>query len=190
MVKSLLSLSIILLVAGPVASTAADKTEPAKPAAVPANPPELSQLNFFLGAWNCDGKAFANDMGPEHATKAVAHTVLAVGGRWLRVNYDEQKTAANAMPYHVEVHMGYDGGKKKFVEQCVDVMGGYCTQYSDGWNGDAMTFEGAINVDGQQATGRDVFVKKSASEFTHTGSFQGADKKWTNTDEETCRKSS
>jgi len=170
----------------------APSAKPAKPAAPAAAapdaaPPELAQLDFFLGNWNCSGKTFASPMGPEHATVGTVHTVKSVGDRWVHVNYDEKKTAANPTPFHVGVYMGYDAAKKEFVEGCVDNFGGYCTQSSKGWNGDTLAFEGTVNADGP-AGSRDTFVKKGAGELTHRGEMQGPDKQWVKTDEETCRK--
>lgn len=154
----------------------------------PAAPAELSQLDFFAGTWHCTGKAFANPMSAEHATTATVHADKAVGGRWLHIRYDEDKTAANANPYHVGVYMGYDSAKKQFVEGCVDVFGGYCTQSGSGWNGDTMTFEGTANGMGDPGGVRDTFTKRGPDGLTHTGEMQGPDKKWSKTDEENCHR--
>jgi hypothetical protein len=205
MSKHTLAAMIVALAITPVSLFAADAAKPAAPAkpatsAAPATPaapaapmamkrpPELAQLDFFQGTWSCTGKAFASPMGPEHATSANVHGVKTVGDMWIHISYDENKTAANPVPYHVGVYMGYDAGKKNFVENCVDNFGGYCTQSSSGWNGDTMIFEGTANGSGQALGVRDTFVKKSANELTHTGDMQGDDKKWTKTDEETCHK--
>ncbi|HET7063371.1 MAG TPA: DUF1579 family protein [Rudaea sp.] len=158
------------------------------PPAPPSPPAELAQLDFFVGTWNCSGKAFATPMGPEHATTATVHAAKEVGGRWVRTNYDENKTAANPMPYHVVAHFGYDSAKKQFVNSCVDVFGGYCTTTSSGWNGDTMIFEGPVNGMPEPGSGRDTFTRKGANQLTHMGEMQGPDKKWIKTDEETCRK--
>ena len=152
----------------------------------PPMPAEMAQLDFFVGTWNCTGKAFASPMGPEHASAATVHAARAIGGRWIHVSYDENKTAANPMPFHAGVYMGYDAGKKSFVSGCVDNMGGYCTQSSPGWNGDAMVFEGTANADGKQFPARDTFTKKGTTELVHFAEMQGEDKAWMKRDEETC----
>ena len=156
--------------------------------APPPNPAELSQLDFFIGTWNCAGKTMANPMGPEHATTATVHAGHAVGDRWVHVTYDEKKTAANPMPYHAGVYWGYDTGKKQFVQGCFDNFGGYCSQSSQGWKGDTLAFEGTGNMDGKQIGARDTFARKGANELTHTGEMQGDDKTWNKIDEETCHK--
>ena len=171
------------------AADAAKAAAPAAPAAAAeAIPAAQAQLDFFLGNWSCAGKAFANEMGPEHATAATVHAVKAAGDRWVHIAYDEKKTAANAQPYHVGVYMGYDAGKKQFVESCVDNLGGYCTQSSAGWNGDSLVFEGSANGSGQTFAVRDTFTKEGTRQLTHRGEMQGADKQWTKTDEESCKK--
>jgi hypothetical protein len=162
--------------------------QPAAAAAAPAPPPELSQLAFFEGSFSCSGKAFANPMGPEHATTATLHGAKAIGGRWVHISYDENKTTANPTPYHAGLYIGYDAAKKTFVSSCFDNMGGYCNQTSQGWNGDTLIIEGTSNMDGKQSGARDTLVKRGANQLIHTGEFQGDDKKWVKLDEETCNK--
>jgi hypothetical protein len=185
MLKHSVPAILAVLILTPLSLLAKDATAPAAPQA----PSELAQLAFFEGTWSCTGTAFASPMGPEHATAATVHGNKAVGDMWIHISYDEKKTAANPTPYHVGVYMGFDAGKKSFVEGCVDNFGGYCTQNSPGWNGDTMIFEGEGNGDGKKFGVRDTFVKKGANGLTHSGEMQGDDKKWTKTDEETCHKS-
>ena len=175
---------------GTIAALALSSLAFAKDAAppAPAMPAELAQLDFFAGTWHCTGKAAAGPMGPEHATTATVHAGKVIGGRWLHVTYDENKSAVNPMPYHVGVYMGYDSAKKQFVESCVDVFGGYCNESGSGWNGDTMIFEGMASGMGEPGGARDTFTKKGANELAHIGEMQGPDKKWTKTDEETCHK--
>jgi hypothetical protein len=187
MYKRTIVAAIAALAISPALSFAADA--PAKPAAgTPPAPAELAALDFFVGTWNCTGKAFASPMGPEHETAASVHATKSVGDRWIQINYDENKTATNPTPYHVGVYMGYDAGAKKFVQGCVDNMGGYCTQSSGGWNGDVITFEGTANGSGQAMGVRDTFIRKGTKELVHAGEIQGADKQWAQTDKETCKR--
>jgi len=155
---------------------------------MPKPPKELSQLSYFLGSWTCTGKAFATDMGPEHASEAHVSFAKALDGFWYLFHYDETKTAANPMPYHAAGFWGYDTGDKLFVQRCHDNMSGYCQTTSKGWVGDVLTFEGPGSMGGQKMGMRDTFTKKSATEVVHAGAFQGPDGKWVNTDEETCTK--
>lgn len=176
------TIAVLVLVSAPLMAKDAPAPAPA------ATPPELAQLAVFESTLNCAGKAFASPMAPEHATTGTVHGNRTVGGMWINLNYDEKKTAANPAPYHIGVYMGFDAGKKTFVQGCVDSFGGYCTESSTGWNGDTLVFEGTSNSGGQQFGSRDTFVKKSANELVHTGEMQGADKQWVKTDEETCHK--
>jgi uncharacterized protein DUF1579 len=158
------------------------------PAAPSGPPPELAQLAFFEGSWNCTGKTFATPMGPEHMTAGTVHGAKAVGGSWFHLTYDEQKAAANPAPYHAGIYMGFDGGTKKFVQSCVDNFGGYCSESSTGWSGDVMKFEGTSNGTGKTVGVRETFTKKGTTQVTHLGEMQGDDKQWFKTDEETCHK--
>lgn len=164
----------------PMASPAADP---------PATPAGLAELGIFLGHWSCSGKAMPPPDSKEHATKAVVYGSKAVGGRWLHLTYDERKSKANPSPYHVGVYLGYDTAKKDFVLNCVDNTGGYCTEHSTGWSGDTIVFEGTGNADGRQFGSRDTFVRQGTHRLTHTGAMQGSDQKWSEIDQETCRRS-
>jgi len=182
MLKQLVSAIIAVFAASSIA-TAKD----AAPAAPPM-PPELKQLDFFLGTWHCSGKTFANPMGPEHATTANVHVARAVGDRWLLLTYDENKTAANPVPYHVGMYWGYDSAKKTFVQNCHDNFGGYCMQTGSGWSGDTLTFEGTQQGMDDAGVSKDTFTRKGTSELSHTGEMQGPDRKWMKIDEETCHR--
>ena len=160
-----------------------DKTMgPPKPA------PEMSQLGYLVGTWNCAGKTFATPFGPEHPSEGVAHAQMALGGFRLVIHYDEAKTAANAMPYNVLQVVGYDSAQKAFDSVCFDSLGASCAQATSGWKGDALVFEGTNLMMGQKGGARDTFTKVSATEMKHKGEMQGADGKWAPTDEETCQR--
>ena len=170
-----------LVVAAPL--LAEDKPMgPPKPAA------EMSQLGYFEGTWHCAGKTFASPFGPEHATVGVAHAQMALDGFRLVIHYDETKTAANAMPYRALQVVGYDATQKVFDSVCFDDFGSACTQTTQGWKGGALVFEGTALMMGQKGGVRDTFTKSSGTEMTHKGEMQGADGKWTATDEETCHR--
>lgn len=174
----------VALAAAPLLAEEAKKMEAPKPA------PELSQVEYFVGTWSCSGTGFASPFGPEHKTSATVKGAKAVGGMWVQVTYEERKTAVNPSPVTASMFMGYDAAKKTFVLGCVDSFGGYCTQTSKGWEGDAMVFEGKSNMGGQQMGVRDSFHKKGAAEVMHTGEMQGENGQWMKLDEETCKKTS
>ena len=172
--QRLMLLTLTALASAPL--FAKDDAKPAAPAAY-APPAELSQLAFFEGNWTCTGTTYANPMGPEHATVAKVKGTKAVGGAWVHVAYDEEKTAANPTPYHAGVFFGYDAAKKTFVQLCADSFGSYCTQTSSGWKNDEMVFEGNSTMDGNAVPARDHFTRKGANELVHSSEMQGEDKK-------------
>src|SRR6266853_911558 len=117
-----------------------------KPAAAPSmgasqmpKPPEqLSAEKWFVGTWNCKGKAYAGSMGPEHPTASKIDFKMELAGFWLQV-----KGTATAGPmkgkemfegfasWDGTQHVRYDfhpGGMSKFTSQ--------------GWEGDKLVFEG------------------------------------------------
>jgi len=159
-----------------------------KPMAPPKPAPEMSQLKYFAGNWNCAGKTFPTPMGPEHATEGTVHAALGLGGFWYVVHYDEKKADANPMPYHAGIFWGYDAAQKVFVLRCADSFGGYCAETGKGWSGDTFVMEGPAGGMGPVTASRDTFTKKSATEMVHAGEMQGPDGKWMKTDEETCTK--
>jgi Protein of unknown function (DUF1579) len=171
---------VLSLIVATSAITAAAADKPAAP------PAELSQLSFLSGEWICKGTVFANPMGPEHATEGIARGAKAVGGRWLHVTYDEKATPANPTPGRFAMYFGFDTASKKFVESCFDSFGGYCQQFSDGWQNDVLTFDGTQTSEGQKVNVRDVFTRKGAAAMVHYSEMQDQAGKWVKTDEESC----
>ena len=81
----------------------------------------------------------------------------------------------------------WDEQVKKFSSGAIDNMGTYYIQYSPGWDGDKLTFDGDMHGGGMTAKIRDVFTKVSASKLMHSAEVE-MDGKWTKLDEETCTK--
>jgi hypothetical protein len=181
--KTVCVLSLVLATST-ITALAADK-----PPSPPSPPAELSQLSFFTGVWTCKGTVFATPMGPEHPTEGTARGAMAVGGRWLHMTYEEKETSANPMPGRFGMYFGYDTAAKKFVESCFDSYGGYCTQFSNGWQNDTFTFEGTQNGEGQKFSVRDVFTRKGPNSLSHYSAMQDESGKWVKIDEETCTRS-
>jgi Protein of unknown function (DUF1579) len=144
--------------------------------------PGIAQLAYFEGTWRCTGKIRFCPSTPECATTGNTRIEKAIGGTWLHVTGDE--TIAEAVPetIHFALYFGYDSGRKSYVALGVGGPGIYGTQYSKGWRGDKFV----LSPDKYLA--RDTFEKKSADEFAHTADTQGKDGKWTNIQEETCRR--
>jgi hypothetical protein len=149
---------------------------------------QLKTLNSFVGTWKCTGKAFASDMGPEHATTANVTVKWILNAKWLEVRYAEDKNSRNPNPMAIVAQWGYDAGKKTFVSGTVDNMGGYAVEESPGWSGDQLVFTGASHMGAMTMQGRDVFVRKSDSEVTHAFEMQDNTGAWKRISEEDCKK--
>jgi len=147
--------------------------------------PKLKDLDWFAHNYDCTGIAYANPMAPEHPTRATVTGDWTLGGTWVRFSYIEMKTPKNPMPVAVRGFFGYDPEIKKFVVGTVDNMGGYSTGAADGWNGDAITFEGPWHLGTQTVAARDTFTKTGAKSMTHVGEMQ-MDGKWMKYGQETC----
>ena len=147
-----------------------------------------ANLEPLVGSWTCTGTGFANEMGPEHPTKAQVRTSWELGNKWLQVWYKESKTEKNPHPVEAELLMSYNEGTKKVVSGCVDNMGGYCTQESGNppWDGDKMVLEGNSISGEHTMKSRDTFTKGKGW-IKHMGELE-VNGKWMKTDEETCKK--
>ena len=145
-------------------------------------------LQPLAGMWKCTGIAYASDMGPEHATSATVNSVWIMGGKWLRVDYKETKSAKNPHPIEAELLMTYNEGMKKVASGCIDNMGGYCTEESMNppWTGDKMVLSGNGDFGGQMMKVRDTFTK-GPGWIKHMGEMEGP-KGWMKLSEETCKK--
>jgi hypothetical protein len=132
--------------------------------------------------------AFASEMGPEHATRAIVTGKWVLDKKWLEVRYSETKTSKNPHPFSVVAYWGYDAQTKKLVAGSVDNSGGYGTEDSPGWNGDQLVFTGPGHMGGMTMQGRDTFTRKGKNEIGHTGEFQDQSGNWKKTDEETCKR--
>jgi len=172
----------LLFVCLALATTIAAAQEMPKPS------PKLKELQYFVGTWTCKGDFLgAPNMGPAHPTTATVKGAWVLGGYWLEINYVENKTAKNPMPFAGRIFWGWDEGAKKFAAGSIDNMGEYSTETSDGWDGSKLTFEGPNHMGTMTFKVRDVFTKESAKQLMHTGEFDD-NGTWKKLDEETCTK--
>jgi hypothetical protein len=198
MTRTTLSL-VALALAAPLAAAPqagpGEKAPGSKPAstghagpAAPKPDAEMSQLKYFVGTWQCKGKAEATPMGPAHDTTSTVKIATDPGGFWVSGRYDENKTAANPMPYRFQFVWGRDAKDKKFDGWGFDSFGGTSKQESTGWDGDKMVWSGEATMGGQSSGARDTFTKKGNDEVVHMGEMQ-MNGQWTKIDEETCTRS-
>ena len=155
--------------------------------APPGPNPKLKELKYFVGNWQCKGTGFAFMGTPEHKTSGVAEASWTLNDYWLTIYYHESKTAINAHPVAVRIYWGWDEQLKKFASGSVDDMGSYAVQYSSGWDGNKLVFNGETHGGGGTAKVRDVFTKVTSSKLEHMSEVE-MNGKWTKLDEETCTK--
>ena len=169
----------------PMAAPAAAPTAASAPAAMPMPTPNpaLDQLKFFAGNWQCAGTGYLEGKG--HPTSATVNMGWDLNGFFMSLRYEEKKTGVNPMPLTAVEHWGYSDELKKLVAGAVDSMGGYGTQSTAGWEGDAMVWVGDVHMMGTKMPSRDTFIRHGDNEVTHRGEIQqnGA---WVKQDEETC----
>lgn len=145
---------------------------------------QVDQFGFLVGDWNCAGQVFAHGTSLAHATTAHVHGEKAAGGHWILFRYDEDKTAVNPKPFHIDQYFGYDSTEKKFVSVAVDV-GGYFSETSPGWSGNSITFD---EIADNKIIGHDTFTRNSQNEISHSGADKNKEGKWIKTDEESCHR--
>jgi len=176
MKTTLVSAAVFLLV-----SSAALAQSAPKPA------PEMSQLKYFAGTWNCSGDAPASPFGPAHKTQSSWTLKSDLDGFWYDGMVNEMKTASNTQPVKGMVHLGYDTPAKQHVMVWIDNFGSWATEMSSGWQGDTMVWTGDQMLMGEKAAAKDTFVKKSDTEYTHKFELQTKGQ-WGTIVDETCKK--
>ena len=149
--------------------------------------PKLKELQPIIGTFQCTGTAFASPMAPEHPTKATVHATWTVGGAWLQIRYTEIKTAKNPHPFDLLALWGYTEETQVFVAGTVDVMGGYSTSQSRGWEDDKFVLTGPMHSGGSTSNGRDTFTRVGRNEIDHEGEME-VNGTWQKTDKEVCKR--
>jgi hypothetical protein len=149
--------------------------------------PKLKEIQMFAGTWQCTGTAFASPMGPEHPTKATVVGAWILDGSWLQISYTEAKTPKNPHPYAVRAYWTYDEQPKAFVAGSADVMSGYSTQQSPGWQGDKLVFTGPMHGGGATMNSRDIFTRAGKNEIHHESEIEEKGQ-WMKLDQEVCKR--
>ncbi|WP_345680753.1 hypothetical protein [Yinghuangia aomiensis] len=167
------------------AATASSSSENRRPSASTAAgaPAELAQLQYFQGAWKSNGS---------RQGKPVIMTICALpknDGFWLVLDLAEKRTSANPNPMSGQYYWGYDQSSGKFTAEWFDNSGGRISQTSPGWSGDELVFTGTATSGAVTVPFRDIFVRKTTTEYYHRGEIdfgQG----WAAADEETVTQTS
>jgi hypothetical protein len=152
---------------------------------MPKPAPEMSQLDFFEGTWNCQGKTNASPFGPAGSMTSTARIQDDLGGFWQSGSI--KGMMANMPPFEGVFHTTYDPKAKQCVMLWVDNMGGWARSTSSGWQKDQIVYEGEGHMPGQAAMrSRDTFTRSGAS-MKHVWEMQ-MDGKWMVLGEEACTK--
>lgn len=148
----------------------------------------LDQLSEFVGDGTCSGHVMAMGKAPAHATTGKYHGEKTLDGHWIVIHYDEDQTAANPKPFHLQQFFGYDAAKKRYVAVLFENSNEtYATGTSQGWKGDTATFDESMG--GESGMFRDVFTRGASGMASHAGWMKDKSGKWVKTDEENCKPS-
>ena len=151
----------------------------------------MDQLNSFIGDGTCTGQVMAMGKDPGHATTGKYHGEKTLDGHWIVIRYDEDQSATNPKPFHVQQYFSYDPANKRFIAVAFDNGSpGYSTGVSSGWKGDTFTVDETQPVAGKTVVFRDTFTRSGSNMSGHTGTMRDKHGKWVKTDEETCQSAS
>ena len=151
----------------------------------------MDQLASLTGDGTCTGNLLmAMGKTPAHATTAKYHGEKTLDGHWIVIRYDEDQSATNPKPFHVQQYFGYDADAKRYIAVAFDNSGmGYSTGTSGGWKGDTFTVDEHESMGDKAVSYRDVFTRAESGMSGHTGIMKDKSGKWVKTDEETCKSS-
>jgi hypothetical protein len=137
-----------------------------------APPAQMDQLKAFLGTWTCSGNQGDSLFGSAHPVQSAVTGKADLGGFWVQVRFEEQKTAENDHPATGVYSYSYNPTAKQFVAIWTDSLGGWGTQTSAGWLGDTLVLVGDYDVAGQKIGARDTFQRTSAGIVSHLSELQ------------------
>lgn len=151
----------------------------AAPEAPPRPPPELSQLQVFVGSWACEATVPAGAGVPARRIRSSVRIAPDLGGFWFSVRFEEPGGLK------AQAYWGYDPALRQFVETAVDSQGGISSSTSPGWQRDRLVWTGELLFEGGKTSLRDTFSKRG-TEILHTAEVEG-NGRYTVVLEETCR---
>lgn len=167
----------------PAKKEAAMPMDAMKPAA------EMGKMSGMLGTWSCDGKSADMGKPTQHAIKSTMKMTSELGGHWVMVDYAEDKTKQNPMPFAFKEVIGWDRASGKYHRIFIDNMGGTAMMTAspaaaDGkmeWSGDAVMGDRKVPM-------KDVITMKGEKETLVDVTMQSPDGAWIPVANMTCRK--
>jgi len=157
------------------------------PAAASKPAPELDQLAFFTGDWQCTGQAPASELGPARVTRTGITFTRELGGFAYGFKLAEVKTKENPSPALGMGFITFDAADKKLMSLATDNFGGPYVQASKGWEADKMVLDGPGTIMGQKIQAKDTFSKTSPTAFAHVYELKMGGK-WVTVVDEKCQK--
>lgn len=148
-------------------------------------PSQLADLSVFQGTSTCVGTQGDSLFGSAHPIQTNVTGKADLGGFWLNVRYEDQKTADNDHPTTGVYSFTYEAATKLIVAVWTDSLAGYGIQTSRGWQGDTLVLVGDYNAAGQAMGARDTFQKTSAGIVNHLSELQ-VQGQWEKLYAETC----
>jgi hypothetical protein len=121
-------------------------------------PEQKEQLKLFTGTWRCDGKA-NTEIGEEVPTKITLTFSPAVGGRFIALKLEEQRSKLNPRAITSSEIWGYSAALGGFVRNGADSQGGFYTGTSTGWVGDRFWWTIDTAKNGKRVKVKDTFTR-------------------------------
>lgn len=157
--------------------------EAPKPAA------ELDKLKGLLGTWKCDGKTPDMGKATQRPVRATMKVARELGGHWLLVEYAEEKTPQNPVPFAFREAIGWDRAASRYQRISIDSMGGTTRMTAGLATADGrLEWSGETQMGDHKAALKDVITLKGDKEASIEVSMQAADGKWASMATMTCRK--
>jgi len=166
-----------------------DKKTPPSAADMMKPPAEMEKLKGMIGTWSCTGKSA--DMGKPtmHAIKSTMKMTSELGGHWVMVDYVEEKTKENPMPFAFKETIGFDRASSKYQRTFIDNMGGTALMTTTGPSADGkIEWTGDATMGGEKTPMKDVITHKSDKETLVEVTMMGPDGKWMPVANMTCKK--
>jgi len=150
-------------------------------------PAELTPIKYFAGLWSCDTITYPFGQPPVKG-KLTGYGTFALGGRWFVWVLNEHRSPQNPDPTSSQWIWGWDAARQGFSAEWYDSKGLYNTQFSAGFNGNVLLFEGRNRLaNGFSVPTRDKIIKTGQSTFTDEGTIEFGGQ-WVKVSDVSCRR--
>jgi hypothetical protein len=143
-------------------------------------------MDFFLGAWRCEGRTFDSPLEKGYPFATDLRVGYELDGAWLALHYDIRASDALPHPPRGLGLWGWDAQRRRIRRFFFDNAGNAETSAeSSGWQGDALVFGGDTIYGGKRFSFRQRFTRLGRDRFRSAFDMQ-LDGKWVPGDGETC----